>query len=57
MHCTSENILEKISDHLTNFLIIEKLNYHIKKYDKPYKRDYTNFDEENLLKEKKFESE
>ena len=49
MHCTSGNILEKISDHLPNFLIIEKLNYHIKKYDKPYKRDCTNFDEENLL--------
>ena len=51
MQCTSGNILEKMSDHLPNFLTIEKLNYHIKKYDKPYKRDYTNFDEENLLKD------
>ena len=49
MQCTSGNFLEKISDHLPNFLIIENLNYHIKKKGKPYKRDYTNFDEENLI--------
>ena len=27
----SGNLFEKISDHLSNFLIIEKLNYHLKK--------------------------
>ena len=26
MHCTSGNIIEKITDHLPNFLIIENLN-------------------------------
>ena len=31
MHCTSGNLLEKVSDHLPNFLITEKLSYHIKK--------------------------
>ena len=51
MHCTSGNFFEKISDHLPNFLIIEKLSYHLKKKQKPYKRDYTNFDEENLIKD------
>ena len=51
MHCTSGNIFEKISDHLPNFLITEKLSYHLKKKQKPYKRDYTNFDEENLIKD------
>ena len=30
-HCTSGNFFEKISDHLPNFLIIEKLSYHLKK--------------------------
>ena len=49
MQCTSGNFLEKISDHLPNFLIIENLNYHIKNKGKPYKRDYANFDEENLI--------
>ena len=29
--CTSGNFFEKISDHLPNFLIIEKLSYHLKK--------------------------
>ena len=50
-HCTSGNFFEKISDHLPNFLIIEKLSYHLEKNKKPYyKRDYTNFDENNLIK-------
>ena len=49
MHCTSGNLLEKVSDHLPNFLIIEKLSYHIKKKGKSYKRDYTYFDEEKLI--------
>ena len=31
LHCTSGNFVEKISDHLPNFLIIEKLSYHLKK--------------------------
>ena len=34
LHCTSGNFFEKISDHLPNFLIIEKLNYHLKKKKK-----------------------
>ena len=50
-HCTSGNFFEKISDHLQNFLITEKLSYHLKRKEKPYKRDYTNFDEENLIKD------
>ena len=33
-HCTSGNFFEKISDHLPNFLIIEKLSYHLKKKKK-----------------------
>ena len=51
LHCTSGNFFEKIGDHLPNFLIIEKLSYHLKKKEKPYKRHYTNFDEENLIKD------
>ena len=31
LHCTSGNFFEKISDHPPNFLIIEKLSYHLKK--------------------------
>ena len=30
LHCTSGNFFEKISDHLPNFLITEKLNCHLK---------------------------
>ena len=52
LHCTSGNFFEKISDHLPNFLMIEKVSYHLKKKkEKPSKRDYTNFDEENLIKD------
>ena len=31
LHCTSKNVFEKISDHLPNFLITEKLSYHLTK--------------------------
>ena len=31
LHCTSGNFFEKISDHRSNFLIIVKLIYHLKK--------------------------
>ena len=50
LHWTSGNVFEKISDHLPNFFILEKLSYHLYKKEKPYKRNYTNFDEENLIK-------
>ena len=30
LHFTSGNFFEKISDHLPNFLITEKLSYHLK---------------------------
>ena len=31
LHCSSGNFFEKMGDHLPNFLIIEKLSYHLKK--------------------------
>ena len=48
LRCTSKNFLEKIRDHLLNFLIIEKLNYHLKKKERPYKIEYTNFEERKI---------
>ena len=41
MQCTSGNFLEKISDHLPNFLIIENLNYHIKKKKENHIKEIT----------------
>ena len=41
LHCTSGSFFEKISDHLPNFLTIEKLNYHLKKLKKRFIKDTT----------------
>ena len=55
LHCTSGNFFEKISDHLPNFLIIEKLSYHLKKKKSLIKETnfnkLINFNEENLRKD------
>ena len=39
MHCFSGNLKEKITDHLTNFLIIENLTVKLDNQDRPLKRD------------------
>ena len=44
LHCYSGNLLEKISDHLSNFLIAEKLILNIKQQQKPTIRDFAKFD-------------
>ena len=51
VHCKSGNLLEKITDHLPNFLIIEKLSVRIKDKIRPIKRNFRNFQEENLIKD------
>ena len=49
MHCYSENVIEKNTDHLPNFLIIKKLTVKLDKQDRPLKRDLKNFDEDKLV--------
>ena len=51
MHCYSGNLIEKITDHLTNFLIIEKLTVKLDNQDRPLKRDLKNFDENKLVRD------
>ena len=48
MHCYSGNLIEKITDHLPNFFIIEKLTVKRDNQDRPLKRDLKNFDEDKL---------
>ena len=43
MHCTSGNIIEKITDHLPNFLIIASLNTQLDCKVKTLKRDLQHF--------------
>ena len=47
----SGNLLEKISDHLPNFFIAEKLNVNIEQQQKPTMRDVAKFDSKKLAKE------
>ena len=51
LHCDSGNLLEKISDHLPNFLIAEKLDVNIKQHQNPTMRDFTEFDSKKLAKQ------
>ena len=51
MHCYSGNLIEKITDHSPNFLIIEKLTLKLDNQDRPLKRDFKNFDEHKLVRD------
>ena len=51
MHCTSGNVIKKITDHLPNFLIIENLNTHLDSKVKPLKRELQHFTPEKLINE------
>ena len=51
IHCYSENLIEKITDHLPNFLIIEKLTVKLDNQDRPLKRAQKNFDEDKLIRD------
>ena len=46
----SENLLHDLTDHLPNFLIIERFAFSMHK-EKSYKRDYSNYNEEAFLNE------
>jgi len=46
----SGNLLNDLSDHLPNFLIIESFAFSIHK-EKSFRRDYSNYNEETLLSE------
>ena len=48
MHCNSGNLLDKISDHLPNFIIIEDLNLKMETKQKICKRSFENFDEKSF---------
>ena len=48
MHCNSGNLLNKISDHLPNFIIVENLNLKMDNKQKIYKRSFENFEEKNF---------
>ena len=50
MHCYSGNLIVKITDHLQNFLIIDKLTVKLYSQDRPLKRDLKKFDEDKLGK-------
>ena len=49
MHCTSGNIIEKITDHLPNFLLIEGLNTQLDSKVKTLKRDLQHFTPKKLI--------
>ena len=51
MHCYSGNLIEKITDHLPNFLVTEKLTVKLDNQDRPLKRDLKNFDEDKLVRD------
>ena len=48
-HCTSGNIIEKITDHLPNFLLIEGLNTQLDCNVKTLKRDLQHFTPKKLI--------
>ena len=48
MHCTSGNIIEKITDHLPNFLIIENLNTQLDSKVRTLNRDLQHFTPEKI---------
>ena len=50
LDCTSGNLLDRISEHLPNFLIIEKIKTFKMPKNKIKKRDYSNFDKEKFIK-------
>ena len=49
MHCTSGNIIEKITDYLPNFLTMENLNTQLDSKVKTLKRDLQHFTPEKLI--------
>ena len=49
MHCTSGNIIEKITNHLPNFLIIENFNTMLDSKAKSRKRDLEHFTPQKLI--------
>ena len=49
MHCTSGNIIEKITDHLPNFLLIKGLNTQFDSKVKTLKRDLQHFTPKKLI--------
>ena len=49
LHCTSDNLLEKVRANLPKFLIVEKLEIKNNYKTKRKKRDYRNFDKDNFL--------
>ena len=51
LHCYGGNLLEKISDHLPNFLIAENLIVNIEQQQKPTMSDFAKFDSKKLAKE------
>ena len=51
LNCTSGNLLERISEHLPNFLIIEKIKIFKMPKNKIKKRDYSDFDKEKFIKD------
>ena len=48
-HCTSGNIIEKITEHLPIFLLIENLNTQLDSKIKSLKRDLQHFTPEKLI--------
>ena len=48
MHCTSGNTIEKITDHLPIFLVIENLNTQLGSKVKPLERDLQHLTPEKL---------
>ena len=46
----SVNLLYDLTDHLPNFLIIERFSFSLHK-EKSYRRDYSNYNEEALVSE------
>ena len=50
MHCYCGNLIEKITDYLPNFLIIEKPTVKLDNQDRSLKRDLKNFDKDKLLR-------
>ena len=51
MHCYRGNLIEKITDHLLNFFIIEKLTVKRDNQDGPLKKDLKKFDEGKLVRD------
>ena len=51
MHCYKGNLIEKIPDHLPNFLIIKKLTVKLDNQNRPLKSDFKNFDENKFVRD------